>query len=252
MLSFNLKHIPFTRLLNTEMTNMNDSDTMKFLETFPSQNIVHETTKISSIKLTDIIEDLPSKSNSKYYALDQFKKVKLSGKFSVFHSNLNGLESKLDDLHQFISSLNSKLDVITLTETSEHEDDGFIKNTDIEGYSLEHHSPSKSLKGGTAIYIDKRMNTLQRDDLIANSTEFESSWIEVKNKKTKNIIIGHIYRHPHNNLEEFFEYLEHCLVKVSKENKEIYITGDFNFDLLQMEMDVYMNYYAMIVRAIQM
>ena len=66
VLSFNLKHFPFTRLQNTEIINMNDSNTMKFLDTIPSHNIVDETTRISSIKLSDITDDLPSKSNSKY------------------------------------------------------------------------------------------------------------------------------------------------------------------------------------------
>ena len=236
ILSYNLNNIPFTRLQTSELIDMNKNNTMKFLETLPPPNIIQETTKFSTVKLTDIMEELPSKSSSKYYPLEQFKKIK-GGKFSMFHSNVNGLESKLDHISQFISSLDRKLDVITLTETSEHEESGFISNIDLEGYCLEHHSPTKTSKGGTAIYVDKRMNTLPRDDLIPNSIEYEASWIEIKNKKNKNIVIGCIYRHPHNNFTEFFEYLETCLIKINKENKEIYITGDFNFNLLQIEND---------------
>ena len=234
VLTYNLKHIPFTSLQNSEIVNLNQSDTMKFLETFPPNNIINVTDEISSIKPTDINE-LPSNSSSKYYSNDQVKKVKLDRKFNIFHSNLNGLESKLDNLQQFIASLNNKLDIITLSETSEQEDTGFIGNIEIEGYKLEHHSPTKTSKGGTAIYVDNRMNTLKRDDLTASSKEFESSWIEIKNKKSRNIIVGCIYRHPHNNFTEFFEFLEQCLIKISKENKEIYVSGDFNFDLLHME-----------------
>ena len=43
-------------------------------------------------------------------------------------------------------------------------------------------------------------------------------------------MIASIYRHPHNNFNEFFQYLENCLSQVVKENKELYICGDFNFD----------------------
>ena len=50
-----------------------------------------------------------------------------------------------------------------------------------------------------------------------------SMWIEIKNKMSKNIIIASIYRHPHNNFTEFFQYLENCLSVVVRENKELYV-----------------------------
>ena len=54
--------------------------------------------------------------------------------------------------------------------------------------------------------------------------------------KSKNLIIGCIYRHPHStNLDEFIVYMKACLDKLQKENKEVYITGDFNIDLLKYE-----------------
>ena len=40
-----------------------------------------------------------------------------------------------------------------------------------------------------------------------------------------------------NNFEEFFNYHEKCLCTLAKENKEIYIGGDFNFDLLKIDDD---------------
>ena len=30
-------------------------------------------------------------------------------------------------------------------------------------------------------------------------------------------------RHPHNNSEEFFQYMEICLTKLANENKEVYM-----------------------------
>ena len=66
--------------------------------------------------------------------------------------------------------------------------------------------------------------------------EFEGVWIELNNKGTKNTIIGCLYRHPHyNNIEGFSDYLSDCLNKLGKENKEVYIAGDFNIDLLKYE-----------------
>ena len=63
-------------------------------------------------------------------------------------------------------------------------------------------------------------------------------WIEIKNKKSKNIICGSIYRHPNDNImtyDKFLGYLELCLTKLSNENKEVYLCGDFNSDLLKLD-----------------
>ena len=46
---------------------------------------------------------------------------------------------------------------------------------------------------------------------------------------------GCIYRHPRHDLSEFLQYLEKCLKIIAKENKEVYICGDFNIDLLKIE-----------------
>ena len=55
--------------------------------------------------------------------------------------------------------------------------------------------------------------------------------------REKNILIGCIYRHPHmNNMDDFNHYMEKTLSKINKENKEVYITGDFNIDLLKYEI----------------
>ena len=50
--------------------------------------------------------------------------------------------------------------------------------------------------GGDAIYVNKNAATIERLDLNINSLEYESTWIEIKNKMSKNIIIASIYRHP--------------------------------------------------------
>ena len=74
-------------------------------------------------------------------------------------------------------------------------------------------------------------NADERHDLDISDKEFEASWIEINLKKSKNIIMGCIYRHPHStNLNEFISYFNECLSNLNKENKEVYITGDFNID----------------------
>ena len=67
--------------------------------------------------------------------------------------------------------------------------------------------------------------------------------IEIKNKNSKNIVCGSIYRHPHNNFDEFYKYFEMCLSSLAKENKEVYICGDFNLDLLKIDTDHFSQYF---------
>ena len=96
---------------------------------------------------------------------------------------------------------------------------------------------SKTAKGGTAIYVSENYDKIERCNLNICNLEFETTWKEIKNKNSKNIICGCIYRHPHNNLDEFFKYLEMCLATLAKENKEVYICGDFNLGLLKIDTD---------------
>ena len=65
--------------------------------------------------------------------------------------------------------------------------------------------------------------------------DFESVWIEIKNQNSKNIVCGCVYRHPRQSLESFFNYMDSTLSKLGKENKEIYICGDFNINLINID-----------------
>ena len=48
-------------------------------------------------------------------------------------------------------------------------------------------------------------------------------------------------------MSDFFIYMESTLKKLAKENKEIYICGDFNIDLLKMDdIDRYLEFHNML------
>ena len=108
-----------------------------------------------------------------------------------------------------------------------------MNNVEIVGYDI-YHTSTKTSKGGTAIYVNKRYDSIGRCD---KNVEFETTLIEIKNKTSKNIVCGNVYRHPHTNCDDFFQYLETCPTNLAKENKGVYICGDFNFDLLKVDTD---------------
>ena len=60
-----------------------------------------------------------------------------------------------------------------------------------------------------------------------------STFIEIVNPKKSNIIVGVIYRHPSMDLTDFnCNYLNQLLENISKEQKSIFLLGDFNVNLL--------------------
>ena len=93
-------------------------------------------------------------------------------------------------------------------------------------------------KGGVLLYIKENIIFKPRPDLEKVMTEakyLESNFVEIINSKGKNNIVGVIYRHPTGNPVDFIESNLKTLLddKLSKDliNKNIYLAGDFNFDL---------------------
>ena len=209
--------------------------------------MVSEVSKFSNITCNEVDYNLPVHTTCKYYSANEFQNLKTSNNLNIFHTNINGLESKFDILHEFISNTSVELDIVAITETSHKNGDFFTTNVSLEGYN-EFYTPSNSSKGGTAIYVKENYDVFERNDLKIQNDCLESTWIEIKNKNNKNILCGCIYRHPTYNLPEFLNYLEINLKKIASENKEVYMCGDFNADLLKLDdINNYQLYYNLLV-----
>ena len=102
--------------------------------------------------------------------------------------------------------------------------------------------------GGLLIYVWNNISCSCRKDL--EDEHFESIWAEMypKNSKPVLIVIGHFYRNPVSTIawnESFDDQIE----KAAEEEKEIFLLGHFNKDLLnpqiKMQWLVYMNSHGM-------
>ena len=92
----NLDRLPFTKIDNTELININHTDSMKFLESLPNVEIKFiMKQKHSDFSSNDINNVLPSKTNCKYYPVNEYHSLKKNN-LNIFHVNVNGLGSKLD------------------------------------------------------------------------------------------------------------------------------------------------------------
>ena len=116
---------------------------MRFLKSLPKVEIVNEALQFSNVTSNEDSMEIPSKSCSKYYSVEESKLLNISKYFNIFDSNINGLEFKLDNLHEFLSGTSDKIDIVAVTETSEKEDILFIGNAEIDSYH-KFHTASKS------------------------------------------------------------------------------------------------------------
>ena len=59
----------------------------------------------------------------------------------------------------------------------------------------------------------------------------------IEGTKQKNVVIGFIYRHPHQNLECFYQAVNSYLKMLNNEGCEVYLTGEMNFDFFRHNTD---------------
>ena len=106
-------------------------------------------------------------------------------------------------------------------------------NLNRNNYAFEF-TPTEASAGGTLLYIANHLSYKCRNDLnIYKKHELESTFIEIVNLRKSNIIVGAIYRHPSMDLVDFnCNYLNKLLENTSKEQKSIFLLGDFNVNLL--------------------
>ena len=85
------------------------------------------------------------------------------------------------------------------------------------------------------MYIRTNLNYSIREDLNIVEEEFECIWVEIKKCKSPNILCCCAYRHLNTDSKTFTEYMDMTMSKLSKEDKLIFVMGDFNLNLLNCE-----------------
>ena len=183
-------------------------------------------------------EDETAPLNCKYVDYDNFNHAENEKNLSFFHMNISSLGKHKEELETALNILNYKFDIIALTETMLRMNNNPNFDISMPGYKC-YNTPTESSKGGSILYIQNKYNSMPRNDLdqlMYKSKDLESTFIEIINPCMKNIIVGCVYRHPSMDLNEFNDiYLNNLLHKISTENKKVFLLGDFNADLMNLE-----------------
>ena len=87
--------------------------------------------------------------------------------------------------------------------------------------------------GGVGLYVADYLNFKLRENLgFIDKKGAESMFIEINRTSDKNIIAGIVYRPPDQNFNEFLCDLYTVLNSFSKENKSVFLLGDWNLNLM--------------------
>ena len=162
----------------------------------------------------------------------------------ILHINIRSLTKNIDGLAELILGFPYNPHVIAVTETKLSNKSN-LRHAELPGYSMIHQD-SLTKAGGVAIYLKDGFIYNNRPDLSFSNHEYEMLFIELtnNNKNMKNSLVGVIYRHPQNNIPDFTNKFSEHLSKIIAENKNVYITGDFNIDLNKVDYNDQVNNYA--------
>jgi len=192
-------------------------------------------------ELNDIDPDLcfynqiSNNLNSNYYSENSFHRLDESKdtSLSILHCNIRSFFANKNDLFNMMSSINYQFSVICLSETWLTPDN--YEYACIPNYNHESLTRKNKSGGGVSIFINSDFKYSLRQDISCTEKHIESIYLEIDRnsvKSDRNIIIGCVYRPPKASIVDFNESLKSIVDCLSAENKHIYLAGDFNINLL--------------------
>lgn len=223
---------PFGTLANEEFLSLHEIDIPSFVDTAPTFEITSDLMNLPNLGDYDIDEHLPANINSSYHTLQDISNLDHSqNDFALLHMNIRSLSCHFDELFSTLASLRIEFDVIGVSETWDSFENSIKTNIDIPGYSF-FSVQSHSQNGGVGLYVKTGLSPIVRPDLSKDSADYEAVWVEVENGKEKNFLFCCLYRHPNSNPDNLSTYLQEVLSNPAVLNKQIFLLGDFNLDLL--------------------
>ena len=161
--------------------------------------------------------------------------VKSNDKLSLLHINSRSILSKLNDIQVLIDQCGAN--IIAVTETwlnSDNED--FVS---INGFKFISSCGFVDRGGGVGLFISNNISFKIVDfaSFSIRVTSFEFLLVKIIQPKSTDTYVGVVYRHPNSNIQlfnlEFFNIIDYF------KNKNIFLLGDFNIDLLTASLHQY-------------
>ena len=152
--------------------------------------------------------------------------------FSLLYLNISALSSHINKLVTFLNLLETKFDIICLTESRLSQKNPLTSNINIPRYNTEH-TPTQASASGALMFISQTLQCkVQKDLQIYCPKEPESVFIELLFPNKPSFVIGTIYKHPTMQNYKFnIDSMENLLNKIKHESKRTILASDFNLNL---------------------
>ena len=152
----------------------------------------------------------------------------------VGHLDIRGIPSgkkKMDQIKIMLHSNENDISMLGVSESKLGVDvpDNFIEIDDFQCFRKDKMQGS----GGLLVYVRNNISCSHRKDL--EDEHFESIWAELYPKNSKLVLIGHFYWHPVSTIA-WNKIFDDQIEKAAEEEKEIFLLGDFNKDLLNTQI----------------
>jgi len=188
------QHLPFSYILNT------DSDLFNLENANESQASIPPCLINDAMTENDVNDTISCQYYNSGHFIEYTKQLTTKDLFMV-HCNVRSLNKNLCYLQQYLSELYYKPDIIAISETRINSTNSHLHDHQMHGYSF-FHCDSTTKAGGVGAYIKNTIDAKHIQELSKSFDGCESLWIEVGLNK-ENIIVGVVYRHPHNNMNVF-------------------------------------------------
>ena len=123
----------------------------------------------------------------------------------ILQLNIRSLLNKQPELNLLLNKLHQNKclpKILLLSET--YLTDSKLRHVNLPNYTLIYQNHLKRPGGGVAIAIHKTLRYKEKTDLkCLNNENFESTFLELRQKSFKPILIGSIYRPPNTNSKDF-------------------------------------------------
>ncbi|XP_072180116.1 uncharacterized protein [Diadema setosum] len=168
--------------------------------------------------------------------IEQMQKTSTS-ELLLLHYNIRSLNKKIDQLQIFLNQVKSDCSVIGISET-------WINNLpssffSIPGYTFHSNNRLDRKGGGVGFFVTNNLKVKILKDLNIMCDSLECIFIEIELSKQKNIVVGEVYKPPSSNFRDFLDAFSDLLLTPSLYQKNIFIMGDFNLNLLHYSENVH-------------
>lgn len=183
-------------------------------------------------------------SKCNYYLEDEFNKTTLdmninNNCLSLIHLNIRSISANLYSFKNYLSLLDFQFKIIGITETWLNDNNAPLFGLPQYNHEYLHRQNRKG--GGVSLFIQKNLPFRKRDELCKTDNVIESLFIEISKftmNSKKDYIIGVIYRPPGTDLNLFNDRITDIFNTIKTENKLVYIMGDFNVNLLNVDSHI--------------